>query len=182
MRLIILYFVVVITILNVECDDSQYVPRTKSKNINYEIMPDQISYDVEVFFADSSFTKAVLKAKRARIYQKRMETLLDGGIKVEFLSRYTGKRVSILTADSARIDDKTKNMLSGGHVIVVSDSSGTKLETSRLEWLNETQKLYSTEFVKIISSNEIIQGYGFESDQNLSNYKIFRVSGEQRQK
>ena len=177
-----IFRVLIILIIFFGCDDSQNVPKIKEKNVNYEIMPDQISFDVEVFFADSSFTKAVLKAKRARIYQKRMETLLDGGIKVEFLSRFTGKRVSILTADSARIDDKTKNMLSGGHVIVISDSSGTKLETTRLEWINETQKLYSTEFVKIISPNETIQGYGFESDQNLSNYKIFRVSGEQRQK
>jgi hypothetical protein len=44
-------------------------------------------------------------------------------------------------------------------------------------WDNGSQKLYSTEFVTITSPNEKIQGYGFESDQNLTNYKIFKVSG-----
>jgi len=31
-------------------------------------------------------------------------------------------------------------------------------------------------FVKIVSSKEIIEGYGFESDQNLRNYTIFNIT------
>jgi LPS export ABC transporter protein LptC len=108
------------------------------------------------------------------------ETYLDGGLQVEFYSRSSGKRVSFLTADSAKIDDRTKNMLAWGHVVVIGDSSHSRLETSILHWDNKTQKLYSTEFVKITSPGEKLQGYGFESDQNLTNYKIFKVSGEQK--
>lgn len=142
-----------------------------------EDMPDQISWDAEVIFVDSSFTKAILNAERARVYNERMETLLDGGVKVKFMDKESKKKVSTLTADSARIDDKTKDMLAKGDVVVISDSSNTKLETSLLMWDNKTEKLYSTEFVRITSPNEILEGYGFESDQNLTNYKVMNVSG-----
>lgn len=164
------------------CDEDKVIPKKNIEGINLETQPDQISYNTEVAFVDSNFTKAILKAERARVYQSRMETLLDGGVYVQFFKRHSSRKVSYLTADSARIDDRTKNMMAGGHVIVISDSTNTKLETSLLEWDNTTQKLYSTEFVRVTSPMETIQGYGFESDQSLSNYKIFRVSGQQRGK
>jgi LPS export ABC transporter protein LptC len=139
-----------------------------------------MSWDVDIMFYDSSKIKARLKAKRARVYQQKMETLFDKGLEVDFFSIQTGKRNSRLTADSARIDDKTKNMVAFGNVIVISDSSNTKLETQLLHWDNKTQKFFSNEFVSITSPTEYIQGYGFESDANLTNYKILKVSGEQK--
>jgi LPS export ABC transporter protein LptC len=143
-----------------------------------ETLPDQISWDVTVDFIDSSFKKAVLTARKALIYEKRKETVLDSGLKVVFFSSKTGKRASVLTADSAKIDDITKDMMAMGNVIVISDSNQTKLETELLMWKNRDEKLYSTEFVRITSPDEKLQGYGFESDLNLTNYKIFKVSGE----
>ena len=44
-----------------------------------------------------------------------------------------------------------------------------------MEW--KKRKLFSNQYVKINSPVEIIEGYGFESNQDLSNYKIFKVSG-----
>ncbi|ROL61227.1 LPS export ABC transporter periplasmic protein LptC [Bacteroidetes/Chlorobi group bacterium ChocPot_Mid] len=179
----ILYiFIIVAMVVFLGCDEDKVIPKKNIDIINLETQPDQISYKTEVTFVDSNFTKAILKAERARVYQSRMETLLDGGVYVQFFKRYSTGKVSYLTSDSARIDDRTKNMMAGGHVVVISDSTNTKLETSLLEWDNITQKLYSTEFVRVTSPSETIQGYGFESDQSLSNYKIFRVSGQQKGK
>jgi len=162
------------------CEEGKVVPPKAKDTIDIHDLPDQIGWDNKVFFIDSSFTKAILNAKRARIYNKRNETLLDGCLYVEFLSRINNKRTSYLTADSAKIDDITKNMLAGGHVVVVSDSTRTRVETSLLYWNNKTQMFYSSEFVRVTKPNETVQGYGFESDQSLSNYKIFKVSGEQK--
>ncbi|MDT3738345.1 MAG: LPS export ABC transporter periplasmic protein LptC [Candidatus Kapabacteria bacterium] len=139
--------------------------------------PDQSGTDVEVIFADSGYTKAILKAKKGRVYQDNQETFLDDGMTVDFFSKFNNERISHLKADSARIDDVTKNMLARGNVVVISDSIGNRLETSVLEWNNSTQKIYSNEFVKITTKSEIITGYGFVSDQNLDNYKINKVSG-----
>ena len=162
------------------CDNPQEETAKRIDTLITGITPDQTGWDVTVHFLDSSFTKAILKAGRTRIFQKRYETILDEGLEVEFFSEKTNKRVSKLTADSAIVDDRTKNIVAKGHVVIVADSSGTKLETSVLHWNNKTQKLYSTEFVRITTKNETLEGWGFESDQNLNNYKIFKVSGIKR--
>jgi hypothetical protein len=39
------------------------------------------------------------------------------------------------------------------------------------------QQILSDEFVRITSPKEQLQGRGFESDQNLRNYKVFHVTG-----
>lgn len=144
------------------------------------ISPDQTGLDLEVFFIDSSFTKAILKSKRGSVYTNRLETKLDGGMRVDFFSLNSKGRVSYLTADSATIDDRTKNMIARGNVFVFADSSKSTLKTSVLQWNNITQKLYSSEFVVINTPDRSLQGWGFESDQNLTNYRIFRVSGVQK--
>lgn len=147
--------------------------------ISDEILPDQISYNTEVAFVDSSFTKAILNAGRARIYNSNQETLLDSSVRVRFFDKNDKNKVSILTCDSARIDDVTKNMFAFGNVVVISKSQNMKLETSILEWKNELQRLYSTEYVEITTDREILRGFGFESDPDLNDYRIFKVSGTQ---
>ena len=170
---------IILLLILIGCEESK-PPQVINNSNQFDLSADQISWNVTVFFYDSSFTKAILRADKARIYQTRAETLLDDNVIVEFFSKETNKRASRLTADSARVDDKTKDMIARGRVIVISDKNQTKLETSVLYWNNQTQKMYSPEFVRINSPKEKIQGYGFESDQNLNNYRIFKVSGEQR--
>lgn len=140
-------------------------------------LPDQLATNIVVDFIDTSFLKARLWAKTGKVFFGRGETELVDGIRVEFYSKSTGRRASILTADSAKINDRTKDMYAFGRVLVVSDSPKTILRTSLLEWKNRTQKIYSNEYVEIVRPDEEIRGYGFESDVNLTNYKIYKVSG-----
>lgn len=140
-------------------------------------LPDQLATNIVVDFIDTSFLKARLWAKIGKVFYSRGETELVDSIRVEFYSKNTGRRVSILTADSAKINDKTKDMYAFGRVLVVSDSPKTILRTSFLEWKNRTQRIYSNEYIEIIRPDEEIRGYGFESDVNLTNYRIYKVSG-----
>lgn len=168
-----------IIFLFVSCGDDEPFVR---KTIDYDpsVMPDQISRDVKVMFADSSVTKAILYAGVAKIYNQRKETLLDSGVKVNFYKK--NEPVSILTAREALIDDRTKNMIAKKNVVVKSIKDNRKLETEILEWNDKRKKLYSTEYVKITTEKEIIEGYGFESDPNLTDYKLQKVSGIQQLK
>ena len=116
------------------------------------------------------------RARPHRVYDQRQETRLDTAVVVEFMNK-NSQRIGVLTADSAVVDDKTRNMVAYGNVKVVSDSTHTTLQTPVLMWNNKTQKLYTTEKIHIKSPTEIIDGTGMESDQYLKNYKIFKVSG-----
>jgi LPS export ABC transporter protein LptC len=97
-------------------------------------------------------------------------------MKVYFFDQ-EGKESSVLTAQSGKVDENTKNLEATGDVLVVSSDS-TTLRTERLYWDNKRQVVHTTEFVRIDSPKERLQGYGFESDQHLQRYRIFRVSGE----
>jgi LPS export ABC transporter protein LptC len=98
---------------------------------------------------------------------------------VDFYSKTSGRRIARLTADSAHIDDRTKMMRAIGNVIVVSDSSQTTLSTPSMLWDSHRERLSSTEAVRIVTPNESIDGIGFESDQALTDYRIFKVRGAQ---
>lgn len=135
------------------------------------------SNDPVIRLMDSNRVKAVIRAKLARVYEDKLETYLDSNVTVEFMSMETGHRVSILTADSVMIDERTNDMTATGNVVVIADSSFTTLKTELLMWNNKRRILHSTEFVHIKSPNEEIQGYGFESDQYLKNYVIYKVRG-----
>lgn len=164
----------------VACTETKKPSVAELEKFGLQKAPDQVSWNIEVFFIDSSYTKAKLNSDVGRMYFEDKKTCLDGNVKVEFYSQETGQRTTLLTADSAEIDDATKNMYAHGNVVVYSDSSKTRIETQALHWDNKTQLFYSKEFVTIDSPSEKIQGYGFESDQTLKNNKIFKVSGEQK--
>jgi len=171
------FFALIVVINFTFCTKSPESQPAEEIKLKLEQIPDQTATDISVDFLDSSKLKARLWAKLAKVYFARNETLLFDSIRVEFFSNKTGRRQSVLTCDSAKINEKTKDMYAFGKVIVVADSPKTIVRTSFLEWRNKTQRLYSNEFIEIITPDEEIRGYGFESDVNLTNYKIFKVSG-----
>lgn len=61
--------------------------------------------------------------------------------------------------------------------VVVVNQKGETLNTEHLIWDESKQKLYSDEFVKITTKDEIIFGNGFEANQDFSKYKIFNIKG-----
>ena len=146
----------------------------------YLTAPTHTSYNITVNFFDSTRTKAVLRSNVARIFEELQQTTLADSVVVDFISKSSGKRLAKLTADSAVIDDRTKNMTAIGNVRVYSDSSRTTLTTEFLVWNSIRERLSSTQAVKIVSPKETINGIGFESDQFLTDYRIYSVSGEHR--
>jgi LPS export ABC transporter protein LptC len=51
------------------------------------------------------------------------------------------------------------------------------INTEQLFWDSNKHTIYSDEFIKITTEQEILTGYGFESDERLENYTIKRISG-----
>lgn len=174
------YFIILMIFFIISCSENQKKSEKILQRINEVEQPDQFATNVTVFFYDSNLTKAILKSKQARVFSNKNITYLDSSVYVEFFSKDSQKRISFLTSDSARIDDITKDMIATGNVKVISDSNNITLETNILEWSNSRQIIYTNQFIKITTDKEIIYGYGFESLPNLTQYKIFKVSGIQK--
>lgn len=138
-------------------------------------IPSQESFNANVTFSDSGRVKAILTAGRIRVFSKFNYTLIDSGAKVDFYKE--GVYSSTLTGKRGKILDATKDVEVYEDVKLVS-TDGSVLTTNKLLWVNKTQKIKSDEFVHITTKTEDIQGYGFEADQNLKNYVIYKVSGQ----
>ena len=137
--------------------------------------PSQVSYNAEMRFTNEGLSRATLNAGRIRVYDKRRQTVLDSNVRVDFFDK-EGKHSSVLTSGWANINDQTKYMVAYDSVKIVSDS-GTTVYTDSLTWNNETQRINSPAFVRIVEkSGRITTGRGFESDQSLSNYRILNTT------
>ena len=144
-------------------------------SVSSAALPTQESWNSTITFTDSGIVKAILKAGHISAYERTQQTMLDNGLHVDFFDEH-GSHSSVLTSRTGKVDESTNNLEAIGNVIVVSDS-GVVVETEKLFWDNKRQLIHSDEFVKISSPKENLQGHGFESDQNLKNYRIFRVTG-----
>ncbi len=144
-----------------------------------ENAPDDESWKTTILFTDSSYTRARLQVGHARRYISRMETLLDSGVYVEFFGR-DGSISATLVADSARVDDRTRDMVAYGSVHVESQSNQNTVDTERLFWDNDRRILHSDAGVRVVDNvrQRTIEGTGFESDESLKNYRIYNVSGQ----
>ena len=138
-------------------------------------LPAQESWNTTITFTDSGIVKAVVKAGHISAYEHTRITQLDSSVRVDFFDE-KGNHSSVLTSRRAQVDEGTNNLEAIGNVIVKSDS-GVIVETEKLFWDNPRERIHSQEFVRITSPKEKLQGIGFESDQQLRNYKIFKVSG-----
>jgi len=106
---------------------------------------------------------------------KNPYTELPSGLKLVFFSPEMTKQ-SELTAGYGISYDKSDEMIARNNVVVVN-VNGERLETEELVWNQKTEKISSEKFVKITTSDEIIFGDGFESNQDISNYKIRKIRG-----
>jgi LPS export ABC transporter protein LptC len=139
-------------------------------------LPSQESWRSTVYFTDSARIKAVLWAGHIADFQSRRITLLDDSVHVDFFDTQ-GRHTSLLTARRGKVDDATQDFVAYEDVVVVSDS-GSTMKTDSLFWTNADRTIHTNAFVDITSPTEHIMGQGLVSDQDLKNYRIFRVTGQ----
>lgn len=156
------------------CNKEKVEPLKIDINTN-DTIPTQESYNSTVTFSDSGIVKAILKAGRIRVFAKGNYTLIDSGATVDFFKN--GVYSSTLTGKRGKIYDSSKDVEVYDDTKIVSND-GSELTTEKLYWVNKTRKIKTDSFVHIKTKTDDIQGYGFESDENLKNYVIYKVSGE----
>ena len=170
MKLIVLILSLLMVLTN--CSTKRVKPSIDA-NLRIEELPSQESWNSIVTFSDSGKTKAVLWAGHFQKYDDKRETLLDQNIKVDFYNPQE-LHTTTLTSKKGRVDETTNNLYAIDSVVVFSDS--ITIKTDEMMWRNKDKKIVSDKFVTVISPQEKIEGYGFESDQSLTNYVIYNIT------
>ncbi|MBK8945254.1 MAG: LPS export ABC transporter periplasmic protein LptC [Ignavibacteriae bacterium] len=167
-----IFLIILLQFIFIFCGEEKLKPKIDN-SINSKEIPDQESRNAKITFTENGKLKAVLFSDIIKVLGNKNEKYLEG-VTVDFYNEAEQKN-SRLTSKKGRVDDLTQDMYAIENVVAKSDS-GVTLTTEELIWRNKTKKIMTDKFVKIVSDKEIIEGYGFESDQSLRNYTIFDIT------
>ena len=144
--------------------------------VDSRTLPQQESWNSTIVVSDSGRISAIIVAGYIRVAELSRQTQMSQGVKVRFFDR-EGKQTSTLTSDEGTVDEATNNLEARKNVVVVS-SDESQMKTEQLFWNDQRKLIYTQEYVEITTVKEKMQGHGFESDQSLKHYRIFRVTGQ----
>lgn len=133
---------------------------------------------VNTLISDSGITRYRIEAAEWIVFGKAKEPYwyFPEGIYVEKFDTLFHSEASI-KADTAYYFDKKGLWHLIGNVEVES-LQGEQFDTSELFWDQKKEKVYSDKHIRIQQKEQIITGVGFESNQNMTRYKIFNSQGE----
>ena len=84
---------------------------------------------------------------------------------------------SVITSESAEVDQISNDMKAIGSVVAVSDS-GITLFSETLTYNSREERLFTKDKIKITTiETDTLYGIGFESDSDLKNWHILEPSG-----
>jgi LPS export ABC transporter protein LptC len=148
--------------------------------VDSRTLPQQESWNSTITVSDSGRITAIILAGYIRVFESDRKTHMSQGVKVRFFNTQ-GIQTSVLTSEEGDVDEMTNNLEARKNVVVVS-SDLSCMTTEQLFWDNKRQLIYTPAYVQITSEKDKLQGHGFESDQSLKNYRIFRVTGQSQTK
>lgn len=141
-----------------------------------ENFPVETLQDAQLIYSDSAIVRVILNATQMDRYVGEKPYLeITNGLKVEFYNSQ-GQKESELTAQYAIIDEESA-VMEAKRQVKVRNNQDDLLETEHLIWNEETEMVYTEEFVKITTKDEVIYGEGLESNQDFTKYTIKKISG-----
>lgn len=153
-------------------NDLEKVNQVTARNTD----PVEQGKNIEILYSDSAKIRVKVNAPELkRFVVPKPVVEMPAGVKVEFYDDSL-HITSTLTSKYAIRKDNEQIMEAKNDVVVVN-TKGEKLNTEHLIWDEKTRKIYSQEFVKITTPDEIIMGEGFESNEDFTKYKIFDIKG-----
>ncbi len=141
-------------------------------------LPDMRTLGVTTLISDSGMIRYKILTDEWLIYSHRNPPFwaFEKGIYLEKFDSLFHVDASI-KADTAYYYEPKKLWELRGNVHVQSQR-GDKFDTQLLFWDQNREKIYSDRFIRIEQTDKVLTGYGFESNQQMTEYIIFNNTGE----
>lgn len=140
-------------------------------------MPSLSTRNVETLISDSGHTKYKILTPLWNIYSEGGDPHWDfpEGVYLRQLDRQL-KEVAVVVADSAKYFTGRKLWQLMGNVEI--DQKGKSYFSSqRIFFDDRGKRIYSDTFIHIETPTQILEGLGFESNQDLTRYTVLRPTG-----
>ncbi|WP_321330680.1 LPS export ABC transporter periplasmic protein LptC [uncultured Bacteroides sp.] len=175
MSITITFGVIVMLLLFYSCSGRQ--KKLGAAITERDSLPMMKTLGVTTLISDSGITRYRVKTDEWLIYDKKRPSYwaFEKGIYLEQFDSLFHVDASI-KADTAYYYDKQKLWKLMGHV-AIKNLQGNKFNTELLYWNQVTQKVYSDRFIRIEQPDKIITGHGFDSNQQMTVYKIHNIEG-----
>ena len=137
-----------------------------------ETFPTMRTIDVSTTISDSGYTRYHITSPLWLMFEEAREPHWNfpGGI---FVIQYDNdmKETGTFTADTATFWSQ-KKLWRFDRNVRMRNIAGDRFLTEQLFWDQNSRKLYSDSFIHIERSDRVIEGVGFESDENMTDYTI----------
>ena len=150
-----------------------------NKFIDHEDVSVEVAQDVEIIYSDSAFVKVKIKSPIMKRYLTREDPheQFPEGIDVVFYGDRTNKEQSHLTSKFATRRERKGEIVVRDSVVWWSQQ-GERLETEELIWNEKKRIVHTNRFVTIYKEDEVINGFGFEANEEFTHWKIKSVDAQ----
>lgn len=140
-------------------------------------VPTEVSFETEILYSDSAIIRIKLTTPKLIRFSGE-ETPYVEFPKGLFLTMYdsSGAVESTLKANYG-VNYPNEKKIEVKQDVEVVNNTGEILNTEHLIWLRDEKKIYTEEFVKITTPDEIIYGDGLEANETFTKYRIKNIKG-----
>ncbi len=137
-----------------------------------ESTPTMTTYDVETFISDSGYTRYHISTPLWLMYEDASEPFwrFPEGLDMQQYDMALKPEASMV-CDSAVYFSRKRLWRLDGHVVMVNTLRDTFL-SQQLFWDQNRRLVYTDSFIHIVRSDRTIEGYGLESNENMTAYTI----------
>lgn len=141
-------------------------------------LPSMNTLGVTVFISDSGITRYKMTAEEWLWYDKK-DPPYQAFEKGAYLEKYDSvfNIEATIEADTVYYYDK-KNLWELRSNVKIENIKGERFDTDLLFWDQGTGRVYSDKYIKIQQIERTIAGIGFESNRDMTDYRIRKVTGE----
>lgn len=141
---------------------------------NPQVTPTMVTTDVATLISDSGYIRYDIETPLWRMFEDIPEprwTFPDGLA----LQQYDDNMATQarMRCDSATYFVNKRLWRLDGHVVMINVMRDTFL-TSQMYWDQTRQKVYSDSFMHVTRATYIVEGYGFTSNQTMTEYTVQR--------
>ncbi len=132
---------------------------------------------VSTLISDSGVVRYRITAPLWQVFDRKDPShwAFEEGVYLETFDESFQTQASI-QADTAYYFDGQRLWELDGNV-EIKNLKGEQFNTQQMFWNQNTQQVYSDKFIRIRQTDRIITGHGFESNQQMTVYRIFRPEG-----
>ncbi len=146
------------------------------KNTDIQTLPAITVKNIETIYTDSAKLQLVMVSPLVERYTNHDSPYSEFrfGIKVLFHDGHI-EPVASITAKYAKLTENNKLWELKDSVVAINEKN-EKLETELLYWDQEKDRVYTDRFVRIISEDQKVSGFGLESDSRFTKWWIKKVT------